>query len=238
MDINKGDSESPNYRSRLVAKEFNTGVCPELYAATPPSECLQLMLSKLASNRKQGTGLMYADVWRAYFYAKAKRPAYVRLPDEDMEEGDEGRCGKLLMSMYGARDAALNWSLEYSETLASAGYVQGKSNSCLFHNEALDVSVMVHGDDFIGVGPDEHLTSLRSTLEGKYKLKVEVLGRKSGEKSEIKILKKIVRETDGGIELEADPRHVELAIRELGIDNCKAAATPGCKEPPKGEVNG
>ena len=43
VDINKGDSQKPNYRSRLVAKEFNTGVCPELYAATPPSECLRLM---------------------------------------------------------------------------------------------------------------------------------------------------------------------------------------------------
>ena len=37
VDINKGDSEHPNYRSRLVGREFNTGACPELYAATPPS---------------------------------------------------------------------------------------------------------------------------------------------------------------------------------------------------------
>ena len=44
-DINKGDSANPNYRSRLVAKEFNTGPCPELYAATPPSECLRRMIS-------------------------------------------------------------------------------------------------------------------------------------------------------------------------------------------------
>jgi hypothetical protein len=134
VDINKGDSENPNYRSRLVAKEFNTGVCPELYAATPPSECLRLMLSMLASTRRQGGGLMYADVSRAYFYARAKRPVYVKLPAEDLEPGDENRCGKLLMSMYGTRDAALNWSLEYSDTLIAAGYVQGKGNSCLFHN--------------------------------------------------------------------------------------------------------
>ena len=40
VDINKGDSQSPLYRSRLVAKEFNTVVKPEVYAATPPSECL------------------------------------------------------------------------------------------------------------------------------------------------------------------------------------------------------
>ena len=38
VDINKGDSISPKYRSRLVAAEFNTGVRPDLYAATPPRE--------------------------------------------------------------------------------------------------------------------------------------------------------------------------------------------------------
>ena len=44
VDINKGDSSRQNYRSRLVAKEFNTGVCPEMYAATPPSECMRSLL--------------------------------------------------------------------------------------------------------------------------------------------------------------------------------------------------
>ena len=87
VDINKGDSQSPLYRSRSVAKEFNTGVKPELYAATPPSECLRLMLSLLASGRRQGTSLMYADVSRAYFYARAVRPVYVKLPEEDLEPG-------------------------------------------------------------------------------------------------------------------------------------------------------
>ena len=101
VDINKGDFKEPKYRSRLVAKEFNTGVCPELYAATPPSECLRLMLSLLASGKKNGTGLMYADASRAYLYAKAVRPVYVNLPEEDIEPGDEDKCGRLKMSMYG-----------------------------------------------------------------------------------------------------------------------------------------
>ena len=170
----------PRAGRRQVAKEFNTGVCPELYAATPHSECLRLMLSLLASGRRQGTGLMYADVSRAYFYARAVRPVYVRLPEEDTEKGDEGKCGKLLMSMYGTRDAALNWAMEYGETLRKAGYVQGRSNPCLFHNKASGVSVMVHGDDFVGVGPNHHLDKLKSTLEEKYRIKTERLGLEDG----------------------------------------------------------
>ena len=109
LDVNKGDSSNPNYRSRLVAKEFNTGVCPELYAATPPSECLRIMISKAANGCKKGVSMMYADVSRAYFYAKAVRPVYVKLPYEYAVEGhDEGKCGTLQLSMHGARDAALN----------------------------------------------------------------------------------------------------------------------------------
>ena len=36
LDINKGDEEKPNYRSRLVAREINTHKREDLFAATPP----------------------------------------------------------------------------------------------------------------------------------------------------------------------------------------------------------
>ncbi len=130
----------------------------------------------LASGRKQQYGLMHADVSRAYFYAKAVRPVYVKLPEEDLAPGDEGKCGRLKMSMYGTRDAALNWSLEYASTLLASGYVQGKANPCLFHNAAIGVSVMVHGDGFVAVGPEDKLKDTRKTLEQKYKIKTEKLG--------------------------------------------------------------
>ena len=65
----------PNYRSRLVAREFNTSEKTEWYAATPPGETLRLMFSKLAGDRRNK--LMFADVSRAYFYAPAVRAVYV-----------------------------------------------------------------------------------------------------------------------------------------------------------------
>ncbi len=88
------------------------------------------MVSKLAESKTYR--MLYADVSRAYFYAKAIRPVYVKLPDEDTGPDDEGKCGKLMMSMYGTRDAAQNRSMEYSATLVKDGYVQGKANPCLF----------------------------------------------------------------------------------------------------------
>ena len=128
----------------------------------PPSECLRLLLGKLATDKT--LKLMYADVSRAYFYAKAIRLVHVQLPDEDVEEGDEGKCGKLLLSMYGTRDAAMNWSAEYTKTLLADGCEQCKSNPCLFRHPKTKVMIMVHGDDFVAIGHDTNLKSARHTL--------------------------------------------------------------------------
>ena len=46
---------------------------------------------------------------------------------------------------------------------------------------------------------------------------------------EIKILNKIVRYTDSGIEMEADPRHAEIVIKELGLEEAKVSRVPGAK---------
>ena len=78
--------------------------------------------------------VLYIDVSRAYFYAKSVRPTYIKIPAEDPRSGEQGTCGRLLMSMYGTRDAALNWHEEYSSKLIAAGYVRGTSNPCLFQN--------------------------------------------------------------------------------------------------------
>lgn len=229
VDINKGDTTRSNYRSRLVAKEFRTDVHPDLYAATPPGECLRLMMSRMATNR--GLKMMYADVSRAYFYAKAVRPVYVKLPEEDVVSGqDEGKCGKLQMSMYGTRDAALNWALEYTETLKKDGYVQGHASSCLFRHPVTGAQVMVHGDDFVAVGSEKILAETRKTLESKYKLKVETLGGGDDCTKEVRILNKVLRWTDSGLELQADPRDAELVVKELGLENAKASAVPGSKD--------
>ena len=76
---------------------------------------------------------------------------------------------------------------------------------------------MVHGDDFVGVGRPEELTKMRAALEDKYRLKVEMLSGGKGDVQEVKILNKIVRWTETGVELEADPRHADIVVKELGL---------------------
>jgi hypothetical protein len=85
VDVNKGDSEEPEYRSRLVGREFNVGKDDALYAATPPLEALRLIISHAATYPDGGPQrvIMINDVRRAYFYAKITRDVYIELPKED-----------------------------------------------------------------------------------------------------------------------------------------------------------
>ena len=62
------------------------------------------------------------DIKRAYFYAPARRPIFIEIPREDREPGDEHRIGRLNLSLYGTRDAALNWTAEYTRTLNKLGF--------------------------------------------------------------------------------------------------------------------
>ena len=151
------------------------------------------------------------------------------LPEEDYEAGDGKRRGRLRMSMYGTRDAALNWATEYTQTLLDDGFLQGKSNPCLFRHPTTDVAVMVHGDDFVAVSTGKHLVATREVHEDKHKLKVELLGKEEECVKEVRILNKVVRYTSAGIELEADPRHAEIVVKDLGLQDAKPRRVPGAK---------
>ncbi len=56
------------------------------------------------------------------------------------------------------------------------------------------------------------------------------LGPSKEDDKEAKMLNRIVRWTDEGIEYEGDPRQVEQVIRDLGLRGCKAVSTPGVRQ--------
>ena len=82
----------------------------------------------------------------------------------------------------------------------------------------------VHGDDFIGLGQKSQLEWFAQEL-GKH-WTVETRGYLEppgmpGTQQSIDILNRLVSWTNRGIELEADPRHVEIIINEIGCEGAK-----------------
>ena len=229
IDVNKGDYVAPKYRSRNVAREIAYKKQDGLFAATPPLEVMKLLLSTLASSNK-GERLMVADVKRAYFHAKCKRLTYVKLPPEDIGPGEENTCGRLNYSMYGTRDAAANWAEEYSTVLIEMGFQQGRASPCVFYHPGYDLRAYVHGDDSVIIGQPAAPKWMRETMEKKYELTVETLGPDKDQVKEVRVFNRVLRWTSKGIEYEVDPRHVEIILQQLNIDQCKPVSTPGTKE--------
>ena len=242
IDINKGDDKNPNYRSRMVGKEFNDSVVDGLFAATPPLEALRLLLSWAATLpaapsgsgvRKRGSGksILIADVSRAFFEAPAKRDLCVELPEEALE-GEEttmSTVGKLLASLYGTRDASANWQEEVIKCMREWGFEVSRFNSCMFQHKTREIRCLVHGDDFVSVGQPEELKWMKTKLSQRFEIKTSMVGMNAqdGEIREARILNRVIRVTPQGWEYEADQRHADLIIQETGASDKSTLSHPG-----------
>ena len=121
IDIKKGDDANPVYRSRLVGKQFKNEAMDGIFAGTPPLEALRCLIHEAATVRLKEDPyskiVMINNVDRAFFEAPAVRQVCVELPDADLTSSDRtaDRVGHLQMSLYGTRDAAMNWQEEVAK---------------------------------------------------------------------------------------------------------------------------
>ena len=83
--------------------------------------------------------------------------------------------------------------------------------------------------NFAAVGEEKDVAEIERILREKYKMKVEKLGGGASDSKEIRVLNKVLRYTDKGLELEADPRHAELVVKELRLEGSKPSRVPGSK---------
>ena len=154
----------------------------------------------------------------------------MNLPYDDVEPGDEDKRGRLLMSMYGTRDAAVSWHHAYVSALDIFGMKRGAPSPCLFKHAKLDLPVFVHGGDFVAVGPGRAVPMLEGYLKSRYNVNAQVMGSGANEETELKILNRIVRYDSDKVTIEADPRHCEVIVREMGLTGLTGSRVPGNKE--------
>ncbi len=233
IDTNKGDEACPSYRARLVARELNLSKKDGLFAATPPVESLRMILSICASNQhsydeSRNFIVMSNDIKRAYFYAPVSRPMFITIPDEDWEEGDEQMVGQLNLSLYGTRDAAVNWAKTFTGNLEKIGFIVGSASPCNFYHAEKEISLTVHGDDFTSTGCEASLRWLDAQLKAKYEVKTEFLGPKPEHAKQVRILNRVISWEATGITYEADQRHAEIIVKAMDVQ--RAVATPGSRD--------
>ena len=177
-------------------------------------------------NKRDPHKLMFIDISKAYLHADViNHDLYVELPKE-MNMPD--KCGWLKKALYGTRDGAKCWENDYAAAMVAQGFKRGRSSACLFRNEKTGSMSFVHGDDFVVSGPESHLLELKRAIGQKYKAKVRaVLGPNENDDKSVIILGRVVEWKSHGVDLEADPRHAELILKEMGMDNCMGSDVVG-----------
>ena len=111
VDTDKGNGETWETRSRLVALDFKGGDKDRgfLFADTPPLEAVRMLFSKAATRRRgrRRRKLLFIDVKKAHLNPKCEEDVYIELPEEC--GAPLGMCGKLNFWLYGFRKAASAW---------------------------------------------------------------------------------------------------------------------------------
>ena len=160
------------------------------------------------------------------------------------------------MSLYGTRDAAMNWQEEVAREMVRLGFARGKYNPCLYFHQTRNLRTFLHGDDFATVGAREGVKWLKEALERIFEIKTQCIGpgavmdgimggtsasiglapttangEQMREGSEGRLLNRVLRCTPTGWEVEADQRHADLIVQELALEDARGVITPGENEP-------
>ena len=72
-------------------------------------------------------------------------------------------------------------------------------------------------------------------MSSKYDIKMDILGPEEGQEQYVKILSRVIRWTDEGLEYEADQRHADLLIKEMKMEEVKGVGTPIISQNPEKE---
>ena len=111
------------------------------------------------------------------------------------------------------------------------GFKKGKASSCCFYHNKWDVRCAVHGDDFTFEGCDRGLDAVEKAMVRAFECKVDGrLGGGPNDKKEVRVLNRVMTWSKQGVTWEADPRHAEALIRDMGVASENTVVTPGVKQ--------
>ena len=133
---------------------------------------------------------------------------------------------ELMASMYGTRPAASNWQKCYTKLLVDNGFAKTRASTCVFDHHVRDLDLIAHGNDFVTTGDHEDLQWLKGVFETTFEISTTVLGHDKDDSKFAKVLNRIISVEESGYTYEADARHAELLVRDLGLEEARSVVSP------------
>jgi len=156
-------------KARLVAKGFQQ--IPgqdfvETYSPTVQADSLRLTVA-IAANLNWN--LKQLDIKAAYLNAKLDHEIYTNIPEGDNNYKKKNKYWLLKKALYGLKQAGRMWFNEISKFLKSTGYIQYKTDKCLFgkynKNKKLISLLTLYVDDILITGYDNEINKTIEKLK-------------------------------------------------------------------------
>jgi hypothetical protein len=219
------DNELHRHKARLVVmgnKQRHGFDYDETFSPTTRWETIRVILALAAYHDYD---IDQYDFEQAFVNAEIDGDIFVRMPDGFKQYADDGKelVMKLVMALYGAKQAGRLWNKKLHRDLTTMGYKQSQSDPGLYVrvNEKGEVSIIpTYVDDFLATGNDvpQNQDTIK-TLKHKYRMKElgpvsEYVGMRITRDRPMRTLK---------IDLE---NYILRFLEEFGMSKCNPASTP------------
>ena len=98
----------------------------------------------------------------------------------------------------------------------------------MFVHQTRNLAVVFHVDDFLCSGQRDDLLWMHDELSKKYEMKKTLISQTDDH--ETTYLNRRLKLTRNGVRPEGDPKHVDILVKEWGLDFAKGVDTPMTKE--------
>jgi hypothetical protein len=138
-------------KARLVAKGFTQRYGVDYNDTWAPTAKQSSVRTVLAIGNAKGWSIKHSDVPSAYLKATLNELIYMEQPEGFVVPGKETWVCRLLKSLYGLKQAGLEWFNMISSKLISWGYRQNRIDKCVFtrhdNSGSLTSMLALHVDD-------------------------------------------------------------------------------------------
>lgn len=136
-------------KARLCIQGFLQEPGVDFHKTFAPTGKFPSLLLLLVLAMEKGLPVRQFNVKSAFLYAPLKEDIFIKTPAKSHRSAP---YLKLKKSLYGLRQAPLNWHETLTSWLLSLGYQQSDSDACVFYNKITPSYLYLHVDDLVVAG--------------------------------------------------------------------------------------